>query len=93
MPSTLKVHVLLDPAGVPHVGRGQRPVRAPGARAPTGRSMLVSKGQFIFEKADGEWLVVSFSVQRSDEEREPKPGASSSPGASGSAEPSEAEAS
>ena len=40
---------------------------------------------------DGEWLVVSFSVQRGDEEREPKPSASGSPGASGSAEPSEAE--
>ena len=54
---------------------------------------MISKGQFVFEKRDGEWLVVSFSVQRTTRSEEPKPSASGSPGASGSAEPSEAEAS
>jgi hypothetical protein len=55
--------------------------------------MLVSRGQFILEKSDGDWLVVSFSVQRNDEEREPKPSPSSSPSGGGSSSPSQAEAS
>jgi hypothetical protein len=91
MPSTLKLHVLLDPEGVPRAVEGSARFVARAAGT-AGQVRLVSKGQFVLEKADGEWLVVSFSVQRSDEEREPKPG-SSSPGASESAEPSEAEAS
>ena len=33
---------------------------------------MVSKGQFVFQKTDGDWLVVSFSVKRSDQEQEPK---------------------
>jgi hypothetical protein len=91
-PSTLKVHVLLDPSRVPHAVEGSARFVARGTGA-DGQVEFVSKGQFVFEKIDGEWLVVSFSVQRSDEEREPKPSPSGSPGASGSAEPSEAEAS
>jgi hypothetical protein len=92
MPSTLKVHVLLDPEGVPRAVEGSARFVARGTGT-AGQVMLVSKGQFVFEKSDGEWMVVSFSVQRNDEEREPKPDASSSPGASGSDEPAEAEAS
>ena len=92
MPSTLKVHVLLDPEGVPRAVEGSARFVARG-KGPAVDVMLVSKGQFVFEKSDGEWVVVSFSVQRNDEEREAKPGSSSSPGASGSAEPSEAESS
>lgn len=92
MPSTLKVHVLLDPSRVPHSVEGSARFVARGTGA-DGQVEMISKGQFVFEKVDGEWLVVSFSVQRSDEEREPKPSASGSPGASASAEPSEAEAS
>lgn len=91
MPSTLKLHVLFDPAGVARSVEGSARFVAMGTGT-TGRVMFVSKGQFIFEKTDGEWLVVSFSVQRSDDEREPKPSTSSSP-SSGSAEPSGAEAS
>lgn len=92
MPSTLKVHVLLDPEGAPRAVEGSARFVARGTGAAID-VMLVSKGQFVFEKSDGEWVVVSFSVQRNDEEPEPKPGSSSSPGASGSAEPSEADAS
>jgi hypothetical protein len=92
MPSTLKVHVLLDPEGLPRAVEGSARFVARGTGA-AGQVTLVSKGQFVFEKSDGEWMVVSFSVQRNDEEREPKPDASSSPGASGSDEPSEADAS
>jgi hypothetical protein len=92
MPSTLKVHVLLDPDGVPRAVEGSARFVARGTGA-AGQVMFVSKGQIVLEKSDGEWMVVSFSVQRNDEEREPKPDASSSPGASGSDEPAEAEAS
>jgi len=92
MPSTLKVQVLLDPEGVPRAVEGSARFVARGTGS-AGQVTLVSKGQFVFEKDDGEWLVVSFSVQRNDEERELKPSSSSSPGASGSDEPSEAEAS
>lgn len=96
MPSTLKVQVLFDPEGLPRSIEGSARFVARGT-GPAGEILLVSKGQFIFEKIDGEWLVVSFSVQRRDEEREARPGASSSPGSSespgASAGPSEAEAS
>jgi hypothetical protein len=92
MPSTLKVHVLLDPEGLPHAVEGSARFVARGTGS-AGQVTLVSKGQFVFEKSDGEWMVVSFSVQRNDEEREPKPDASSSPSASGSDEPTEADAS
>ncbi len=91
-PSTLKIHVLLDPSRVPHAVEGSARFVARGTGV-DGQVELISKGQFVFEKIDGDWLVISFSVQRRDEELEPKPSASGSPGASDSAEPSEAEAS
>ena len=87
LPSTLKVQVLFDPDGTPHAVEGSARFVARGA-GEDGQVDLVSKGQFVFERADGEWVVVSFSVRRSDEERESTP-----PSASASAEPSEAEAS
>jgi hypothetical protein len=92
MPSSLRMQVLLDPSGVPRSVEGSAKFRARGKGA-DGQVLFVSDGEFILEKIDGEWLVVSFSVQRGDEEREPKPGASSSAGASASPEASEEEAS
>lgn len=92
MPSTLKVHVLYDPEGVAQSVEGSVRFVARGTGA-EGQVMLVSKGQFILEKSDGDWLVVSFSVQRSDEEREPKPTASTTPSDDESSSPSQAEAS
>ena len=89
MPSTLKIQVLFDPAGVPSSVEGSARFVAMGSGT-AGQVMLVSKGQFIFERTDGEWLVVAFSVQRNDEEREPKPGGSSSPSTDESVGPSEA---
>lgn len=86
LPSSLKVHVLLDPEGAPHAVEGSARFVARGSGA-AGQVQLVSKGQFVFQKADGEWVVVSFSVQRSDEEE------ATQPSASASVEPSEAEAS
>jgi hypothetical protein len=88
--SRLKLLVLLDPTGVARSVEGSAKFTARGA-GPGGLVSLVSRGEFIFAKTDGEWLVVSFSVQRSDEEREPKPGGSSSPGSSPSESPAEAE--
>ena len=90
MPSTLKLQVLLDPAGAPHAVEGSVRFVARGTGADA-QVMLVSKGQFILQKDDGEWLVVSFSVQRTDEKREVETDPSPS-GTSGSTEPSEAEA-
>lgn len=92
MPSTLKLQVLFDPSGAPHAVEGSAKFQARGTGADA-QVLLISKGQFVFEKSDGEWLIVSFSVQRNDKKREPKPDSSSSPGASASAEPSEAGAS
>ena len=89
MPSTLKIQVLFDPAGVPNSVEGSARFVAMGTGT-AGQVMFVSKGQFIFERVDGEWLVVSFSVQRNDEERAPKPDASSSPSTDESVAPSEA---
>lgn len=89
MPSTLKVHVLFDPAGAARSVEGSARFVAKGTGA-DGLVMLISRGQFIFEKSDGDWRVVSFSVQRRDEAREPV-SASSSPGAQ-SPEPSGADA-
>lgn len=91
-PSTLRLRVLLDPARAAHSVEGSTRFVAIGS-GDAGAVALVSDGEFIFEKIDGEWLVVSFSVSRSDDERQPKPSPSGSPGASESASPSEAEAS
>lgn len=91
-PSTVKLRVLLDLARVAHAVEGSARFVAIGSGADA-QVALVSEGAFVFEKIDGEWLVVSFSVSRSDDERQPKPSPSSSSGASESAGPSEAEAS
>lgn len=91
MPSTLKVQVLFDPEGVAQSVEGSVRFVARGTGADR-QVLLVSRGQFIFEKSDGDWLVVSFSVQRSDEERDPKPSGSSPPSSGGSASPSPSEA-
>lgn len=90
LPSRLKLHVLIDPAGVAQSVEGSARFVAKGTGA-DGLVMLISRGQFIFEKSDGEWLVVSFSVQRRDEARE-RTAVSTSPGGA-SAEPSGAGAS
>lgn len=91
LPSTLKVRVLLTADRTPHAVEGS--VRFSASGEGTGASvLLVSKGQFIFEKSDGEWLVTAFSVQRNDKQDEPR--ASSTPGATeGSVTPSAADAS
>lgn len=91
-PSELKVQVLLNPDGAPHAAEGSVRFFARGTGS-GGSVLLASNGQFILEKREGEWLVVSFSVRRHDEKEAPEPSASATAGASGSSEPSEAEAS
>jgi hypothetical protein len=90
LPSTLKVRVLLTADRTPHAVEGTVRFFATGegTGAPV---MIVSKGEFIFEKSDGEWLVTAFSVQRNDQEDEQD--ASSSGASDASATPSEADAS
>ena len=89
---TVKVRVLMAPEGAPYAVQSTARFVARGI-GDGGKVSLVSRGQFIFEKDDGEWLVVSFSVQRNDEAIEAEPGATTSTSPSGADEPSEAEAS
>ena len=88
MPSTLKPQVLFDRAGVAYAVEGSARFMARGSGADA-QVMLVSKGQFVFEKTDGGLaIVVSFSVKRNDQEQaEPEASAAAAPS------PSEAEAS
>jgi hypothetical protein len=88
---SLKVRVLMAPEGAPYAVQSTARFIATGT-GESGTVTFVSRGQFIFEKRDGEWRVVSFAVQRNDEGDGAGSGsASSSP--SGTGEPSEAEAS
>ena len=89
---TVKVRVLMAPEGAPYAVQSTARFVARGI-GDGGKVSLVSRGQFIFEKDDGEWRVVSFSVQRNDEAIEAEPGATTSTSPSGADEPSEAEAS
>jgi hypothetical protein len=86
LPSTLKLQVLFDRAGVAYAVEGSARFIARGSGADA-QVKMISKGQYVFQKTDGDWLVVSFSVKRSDQEQEPKASASAS------ASPSEAESS
>jgi hypothetical protein len=81
MPSTVKTKVLLSPDGVPTSVVGIVKFKAEGASA-AGIHVFISKGQFFFEKTDGEWTVVSFSVSRKDKNEEPKASSSASGSAS-----------
>jgi hypothetical protein len=40
---------------------------------------MSSRGQFVFQRVDGEWRVVSFKVLRDNELQEPSPSASATP--------------
>ena len=82
LPSTVRTKVLLDPKGLPASVVGMANFEANGDGG-GGKTAIRSKGQFVLQKVDGEWMIVSFSVSRSDKEK----GASPS-GSSGSADPS-----
>jgi hypothetical protein len=46
--------------------------------------VMKSQGQFVFQKLDGDWKVVSFRVLRNDEQEAPSPSASASATVAGS---------
>ena len=80
VPSSIRTKVLLDPKGLPASVVGIAKFQANGDGS-SGRHVFLSKGQFVMEKIDGEWVVVSFSVQRQDKDK----GAEASGDASASA--------
>jgi hypothetical protein len=79
VPSSIRTKVLLDPKGLPASVVGIAKFQANGDGS-SGRHVFLSKGQFVLEKIEGEWVVVSFSVQRQDKDK----GAEASGGASAS---------
>ena len=79
LPSTIRTKVLLDPKGLPASVIGIAKFQASGTGA-SGRHVFSSKGQFVLEKIDGKWTVVSFSVSRGDKDK----GAAASDGATAS---------
>jgi hypothetical protein len=82
--SMLKVKVLIDPKGLPYSAVGVVKFQARGTGS-AGAHIFVSKGQYILQKIDGNWTVVSFSVNRDDKEKAPPSGSSStSPSEAGS---------
>jgi hypothetical protein len=80
LPSTLRIKVLIDPKGLPYSAVGVVKFEAKGTGAAVSH-VFVSKGQYILQKIDGEWTVVSFSVGREDKEKA-TPSGSGSPSAS-----------
>ena len=82
--STLKTKVLIDPKGLPYSAVAIVKFQARGTGA-EGAHIFVSKGQYILQKVDGDWTVVSFSVNRDDKRKAPSSGSSStSPSEAGS---------
>lgn len=86
LPSTVRTKVLLDPKGLPASVIGMANFEANG-NGSGGKHTIQSKGEFVLQKVDGEWTIVSFSVSRSDKEKNTSP--SGQP--SGSADPSASE--
>jgi len=78
--STLKIKVLMAPNDEPYSVVAIVRFRANG-KGKDGRNVqMLSTGQFLFQKVDGSWKVVSFKVARDDRQRTASP----SPSASGS---------
>lgn len=66
--SSARTKVLLDPKGLPTSVVGMVKFQANGDGS-SGRHVFLSKGQFILQKIDGEWVIVSFSVSRGDKDK------------------------
>ena len=77
--STLKMKVLFDPKEEPYSVVAIVKFKATGAGKDGQDLLMLSKGQYIFQKVDGSWKVVSFRIVRNDEQQ-----AAPSPSASGS---------
>ncbi|HEY6568151.1 MAG TPA: hypothetical protein VI341_11605 [Actinomycetota bacterium] len=67
LPSSLHTKVLLDPRGLPASVVGIAKFQANGTGS-SGDHLFFSQGQFVLMKIGGEWMVVSFSVSRQDED-------------------------
>lgn len=77
--STLKAKVLFDPKDEPYSVVAIVKFKATGSGKDGQDLLILSKGQYVFQKIDGSWKVVSFKVLRNDEQQ-----AAPSPSASGS---------
>ena len=77
--STLKMKVLFDPKDLPYSVVAIVKFKATGSGKDGQELQMVSKGQYVFQRVDGSWKVVSFRVVRNDEQQ-----AAPSPSASGS---------
>ena len=79
---TLKAKVLLDPNDVPYSVVAIVKFVATGTGKNGQDLLMTSQGQYVFQKIDGTWKVVSFRVLRNDEPQQASPSTSAS--ASGS---------
>jgi hypothetical protein len=79
---TMKAKVLLDPKDEPYSVVAIVKFVAVGSGKDGQELVMTSKGQYVFQRIDGTWKVVSFKVMRNDEQRQAS--ASPSAGASGS---------
>lgn len=79
---TLKAKVLLDPKDVPYSVVAIVKFTAIGSGKDGKDLAMTSQGQFVLQKIDGTWKVVSFRVLRNDVPKAPSPSATAS--ASGS---------
>jgi hypothetical protein len=77
--STLKMKVLFDPKEEPYSVVAIAKFKATGSGKDGQDLQMLSNGQFVFQKVDGTWKVVSFKVLRKDQQQ-----AAPSPSASGS---------
>lgn len=82
--ATMKTRVLLDPKGQPYSAVSTVTFTADATlKDGTGTMMLISKGQFVFEKTADGWQITAFSVHRTDQA--PKATGSASGSGAGSA--------
>ncbi len=79
--STLKTKVLFDPKSEPYSVVAIVKFKATGAGKDGQDLQMLSTGQYVFQKVDGSWKVVSFRVVRKDKQQaapSPSPSGSSS---------------
>jgi hypothetical protein len=81
---TLKAKVLLDPKDEPYSVVSIVKFVAIGSGKDGKDLSMTSKGEYVFQKIDGTWKIVSFKVIRNDLPMAPSPSASASGSASGS---------
>lgn len=75
---TMEVKVLLDSHDVPYSVLASVVFKAVGHGKDGSELLISSNGQFVFQKVDGTWKVVSFRVVRNDQTKAPSPSATPS---------------